>query len=457
MENESTFPEPQAAIAIPAADNTVSEPDTHDNAVSSAVPWSWTKKVAFRFALVYFVLYAFPFPIGVLPFTETLGSYYDLPWRVIASWVARHLLHLSYPLSFAPTGSGDTTYSWVLNLIYLVLAIAGCVIWSVLDRKRRNYDRLHNWLRLYVRVYVGAIMMSYGAYKVIQSQFPPPPLSRLVQPYGESSPMGLLWTFMGNSYTYNLFTGGAEIVGGALLLIPPLATLGALITIAVMGNVFILNMSYDVPVKLFSFNAIVMAAFIALPDAGRLLNVFVLNEPTQPAPPRPLFQRVRLNDAMRWLQLLLLVVFLSFSLFQSWQQFISFRTAAVPSEIRGIWTVHDFTFDGQPRPPSMSDARRWQRVIFEYTRSVGVQFMDAPFERYGMQLDPTHRDLKLVARDDPNWKGHLNYELPEPQLMLLKGELDGHQVEMKLQRKDLSEFRLLNRGFHWISEAPFNR
>jgi hypothetical protein len=39
---------------------------------------------------------------------------------------------------------------------------------------------------------------------------------RLLKPYGESSPMGLLWTFMGYSTGYNLFTGGAEALGGLL-------------------------------------------------------------------------------------------------------------------------------------------------------------------------------------------------------------------------------------------------
>lgn len=42
-------------------------------------------------------------------------------------------------------------------------------------------------------------MVAYGMFKISPSQFPAPGLSRLVQPYGDSSPMGLLWTFMGVS------------------------------------------------------------------------------------------------------------------------------------------------------------------------------------------------------------------------------------------------------------------
>lgn len=425
--------------------------------VPTVTEWPVAKRVGFRLAFVYFLLYALPFPLGVFPGTETLGSYYGTIWQKLVPWVAQHLLHVSYAVSFAPTGSGDTTFSWVQNLIYCVLAIIGCTTWSMLDRKRLNYDRLHNWLRLYVRLYAGAIMISYGAYKVIQSQFPAPNLSRLVQPYGDSSPMGLLWTFMGTSYTYNLFTGAAEILGGMLLIIPPLATLGALITIAAMGNVFVLNMAYDVPVKLFSFNLILIAAFVALPDAGRLVNVFVLNRATLPADPRPLFNRLRLNDAMRWLQLVLLLVFLGFSLVQSWQQQQALLRGRVPEPIQGIWSVYEYKVDGQVRPPAMDDPNRWQRVIFEYSSRLGVQFMDAPSERYSMELDDSSKTVKLKNRDNTNWKSELKYELLPPNGMVLRGVMDGHQIEMRLQRKDPSTFRLLNRGFHWISEAPFNR
>ncbi len=459
METESIFSgvQPVATISEPEAEHLSDVTRASAEASAPAVEWSFAKRIAFRLAFTYFFLYQFPFPIGALPGTETIGSYYDRIWQALVPWIARHLLHISNPVSFVQTGSGDTTYAWVQNLIFCVLAITATVVWSILDRKRVNYDRLHNWLRLYVRLYVGGILISYGAFKVIQSQFPAPNLSRLAQPYGDSSPMGLLWTFMGSSYAYNLFTGAAEIVGGALLIIPPLATLGALITIATMGNVFILNMAYDVPVKLFSFNLILMSLFIALPDFGRLMNVFVLNRPTEAAPPRPLFKRVRLNDAMRWLQLIFLVLFLGVSLFQSWQQQQELLGGRVPEPLQGIWSVHEYKVDGEMRPPSMSDANSWQRIIFEYSNRIGVQLMDAPSERYAMRLDEQNQAISLTSRDDPEWKANFHYELSPPNGMLLKGEVNGHQVEMRLQRRDQSSFRLLNRGFHWISEAPFNR
>ena len=419
--------------------------------------WGVAKCLVFRIAFVYFVLYALPFPFGAIPGTEAPASAYEKIWQVVVPWVARHVLGVGYEISLAETGSGDRTYNWVLTFCFLVLAITAGVIWSALDRKRLRYDPLYQWLRLYVRLYLGATMIVYGAAKVIQSQFPAPNLGRLVEPYGDSSPMGLLWTFMGASHGYNLFTGAAEMLGGALLIIPPLATLGALITIAAMGNVFILNMAYDVPVKLFSFNLIIMATFIALPDARRLANVLVFNRRAEPAIIRPFFRRRRLNDALMWLQLLLLIVFTGTALYQAWQGTQFWASVTVDPAIHGIWSVDEFTVDGQARPPSMSDANRWQRVILEYSNRVSVQFMDAPQQRYGLELNSTAHTMSLTNIENPGWKTTFKYETPQPGLMVFRGEMDGHQVEMRMHRKDPSTFRLTNRGFHWINEYPFNR
>ena len=120
-------------------------------------------------------------------------------------------------------------------------------------------------------------MIPYGVLKLFPLQFPEPSLSRLLQTYGDSSPMGLMWTFMGASRSYSFFGGAAEVLAGILLVIPRLATLGALVCMAVMSNVLMLNIGYDVPVKLGSIHLLVMAGFVAAPDLRRLVDFFILN------------------------------------------------------------------------------------------------------------------------------------------------------------------------------------
>ena len=51
------------------------------------------------------------------------------------------------------------------------------------------------------------------------------------------------------SQAYSLFRGIGETLGGVLLVLPALTTLGALVSLAMMTNVLMLNMFYDVPRK----------------------------------------------------------------------------------------------------------------------------------------------------------------------------------------------------------------
>jgi uncharacterized membrane protein YphA (DoxX/SURF4 family) len=252
--------------------------------------WSLATRIGFRFAFLYFVLYNLPFPLNSVPFVATK---YEGLWNKIVPWAGGHFLGLN--ITVFPNGSGDTTFNYVQVLLFLLLATLGTLAWSLLDRARADYKKLDQWLRLYLRLALGATLIMYGSVKVIQAQMPPPPLSRLVEAYGDSSPMGLLWTFMGASRGYNAFAGGAEMLAGLLLFVPGLTTLGSLLAIGVMSNVFMLNMCYDVPVKLFSLHLLLMAVFLAAPDMRRLMDLFVLRRRVQLSVAEPLFQRRWLN------------------------------------------------------------------------------------------------------------------------------------------------------------------
>jgi hypothetical protein len=161
--------------------------------------WSFTLRLSFRFAFTYLVLYSFPYPLTAIPGVTFLSKWHTTLWNNIVVWTGTHVLHLTQPIQIALNGSGDRTYDYVQISLILVFALAAMLLWSLLDRKRKNYIYLHQWLRVYVRLVLGATLLSYGTSKVIKTQFPDPSLGVLLEPYGDSSPMGLLWTFMGYS------------------------------------------------------------------------------------------------------------------------------------------------------------------------------------------------------------------------------------------------------------------
>ena len=418
--------------------------------------WNLALKIGFRFAFCYFGFYCFPFPLNILPYADVVLGWYDRLFHNSVYWFGHSLMHLPLPATEVVNGSGDTTYTYVTVLFSLAVAAIATLVWSLLDRKRANYSRLHQWLRLYIRLNLGMTLLGYGGYKVIPSQFPPPAQWRYLQPYGESSPMGILWTFMGASQAYTIFTGAVEMLGGILLYIPWTATIGALVAVGAMTNVFILNMSYDVPVKLFSFHLLLMAIFIVLPEVRRLADFFVLNRPTQAATTALVFRRKWTNRTLLITQLGLGAWFAAYPLYFSHQQLKNFADFHMKPPLYGTWNVDEFSIDGQPLPPLLTDTTRWQKVIFDYKTVLIAQGMDSKLLRFPVKRDESKKTLDLTKPDDKDWKGTLSYQAPAADTLLLDGQLGAKKVHIKLHRLE-AKYLLNTRGFHWINEFPYNR
>jgi hypothetical protein len=424
--------------------------------LDTATPaWSPIVRILFRFSFVYFVLYLLPFPLNAIPGTEVVNQWYQGLWDAIVPWVGSQLFHVT--ITVRPNGSGDTTYNYVQVFCFLTLALATTLLWSLLDRKRPSYPRLHAWLRVYVRFALFMIMLTYGAVKVIKSQFPYPSLDRLLQPFGDASPMGLLWTFMGASVSYNFFAGTGEILGGVLLTARRTTLLGGLVCIGVLSNIVMLNFSYDVPVKLYSLHLLAMALFLAAPDARRLIDLLLLGRGVKPMEFRPFLGRIWLHRGVLLLRTALVVGMIGLSLYGAHESLTKFGDLAPKSPLLGIWNVEEFESDGKDRPPLVADGTRWRRVIFDYPGVFAVQLMSDSRQRYTLKLDPDQRTLALTKREDPAWHATLNYQQPEPARLTIEGVLEGRKVRAKLRRADESAFLLRSRGFHWINEYPFNR
>ena len=215
-----------------------------------------------------------------------------LPWTVFAllrppemleGWFATHVFYLTgVAASRHPTGSGDTALDWIGMLALLVVAAVGAAIWSAIAEWgiarrgwRREYRTLYAWLLLAVRFTLVSILFAYGISKVFDLQFSPPGVHVLNERYGDSSPMELMWTFVGFSVPYTIFSGLVEVIPAVLLLFRRTAVLGALMAVAVMLNVALLNFCYDVPVKLYSSLYVLMALFVLLPDVRSLFQFFL--------------------------------------------------------------------------------------------------------------------------------------------------------------------------------------
>lgn len=403
---------------------------------ASTEGWSVATRAAFRFSFVFLLLYNLPFPFDLVP---RIGVAFNKPWEWVVPRVAQSLFGVKADV--LPNGSGDTTWNYVQLFLMIAIAAAAALVWSLVSRATA-YPRLHHWLRVYVRFALAATMITYGAIKVIPAQFPSPSLDRLIQPFGEASPMGLLWTFIGASAAYSVFTGIGELLGGLLLTTRRTALAGALVSAAVMTHVAVLNFCYDVPVKLFSSVLLFMALFLIAPDAKRFAAALFAG------PARAAWWKVGLRTAI-------VLAFIGMSLAGAVRQRKEYGDLAPRSPLRGIWNVDELTVDGVVEPPLLTNATRWRRMVFDGKRMMSIQLVNDHRDRYSIELDD--RSFMLGKRDDPAYKVTFNYVRPDVNTLVVDGAVDGKKIHATMRRDPGKEFLLTTRGFHWINEYPFNR
>lgn len=177
--------------------------------------------------------------------------------------------------------------------------------------------------------------------KVIQLQFPEPDMSRLTQNYGDSSPMGLAWTFLGFSKGYNIFMGVAEILAGFLLFRRTL-TLGLIITLMTTANVMAVNFFFDVPVKILSSHLVIMTLFLLAYNFKELLQFFFTKEPVSLSIiEKPRFTK-KLNTFFIVFKMLLLFYALPFSFYQVLKSQQLYYGSDSKSYLKGFYEVEEF-------------------------------------------------------------------------------------------------------------------
>jgi len=269
--------------------------------------------------------------------------------------------------------------------------------------------------------------------------------------------MRMLWWSIGAAPAYEIFTGSAEVLGGILLIVPRTTTFGALICLVDMIQVFVLNMTYDVPVKIYSFHPILFSLFLLAPESRRLANFFFSDRATAPSVQAPLFRTVRANRIALVLQVAFGLYLVGMYLHGGIKTWYTRGGGQPKPSIYGIWDVEQMTIDGQIRSPLLIDYDRWHRVIFDFTPSTSFQRMDESFANFVSSINDGEKTLTLTKDGNKNWKASFTFDRPARDHLVMDGAMDGRKIHMELKLVDRNQFTLVNRGFHWINEYPFDR
>ncbi|MFA4084901.1 DoxX family protein [Mycobacteroides salmoniphilum] len=438
---------------------------------ATATPPTWRPptRIAFRFGVVYFGLFCvlltqIPFALlGVAG--RVIGGQAALTAMSLMNpttgWVGRTLFGVDAVLH-EDSGSGDQAAIWVLVLCILVIAVVATVLWTALDR-RTCYPRLLAWFTVFLRICLGGQMLFYGFAKLIPTQMPGPTLAQLLQPYGTLSPASVLWLQVGSSHPYEMTLGAVEVVAGLLLFVPRTAVLGAVLSLASMAQVFLMNMTFDVPVKLLSLHLLLLCLVLLTPYLGRLANVFVRQRSCDPLTQPPLFTDNRRNRLAAWAQVVIGIWVALGGVYDGWVTWHEYGGGSPKSELYGMWSVQGFFVDGTFVPPYATDRNRWQTIVFDQPGAATYQRMNgelvpvlAEFRDGHVRLTNTSGSTGGKVGAQPPF-ADLTYSQPNVDTLLLGGRMLQQPVTIMLKRVDPQSFPLRSRGFHWVQEYPFFR
>ncbi len=420
--------------------------------------WSSLEKIAFRFSFFGLGLFILFVNNGAYPFFGYVMEYPDKLMQIFIPWVGKHILHLSYDITVFTNGSGDTTYDYVILFTIFCVSVTGTILWTLLDRNRKNYSTLYYWLTVAVRFYVGLMLFSYGMIKVIKLQFPSPTIARLLQPYGNSSPMGLAWTFLGFSKGYNMFMGFAE-VAAILLLFRRTVTAGAIITLMTTSNVMAVNYFYDVPVKIVSTALVMLTVFLLLPDIKRLFKFFFTGEAIAlPVRQQPVFKRKWVKITGYAFKYILLAYVLVYGTILTIQSSSVYGEHAPRPPLSGLYNVKTFVVNNDTLPPLITDSTYWRYLgVSNRPGFAGIKFLNDTLRTYTISVDTVLQTIYLKQALDTNNKCYLKYQILEDRKFLLTGTIKKDSVSILCDIRSAKDFRLMKRGFHWINEYPYNR
>ncbi len=376
-------------------------------------------------------------------------------WKLVVPWFGEDILHLPYYITIFTNGSGDTTFNYVQVLIFLILSIALSSIWTLLDRKRINYKKLYYWIRVLVRYYLAYMMMSYGFAKIFNTQFPFPSDLSLSKTYGESSPMHLIWTFMGYSPWYNYFTGGSELLAGILLLFRRTTTYGSLVAITVLSNIVMINFCYDVPVKLFSLHLLLMSIFILSFDLNRVISFFFLNKAIPPADFSISYFNNTLMKTFRVLKYIIICSFI-FAVVKSEIDAIKMYNSMLPRhDLKGTYDVEYFTKNNEKIFTTPNNPLKWKKVFIAYSNYLTVRMVNDSLQYLSVEISSSDSTM-VFPRPGTVIKDTLHYSQPDINTITLKGVMFNDTLDIQMKKYDRN-YLLVNRGFHWINEYPYNR
>lgn len=420
------------------------------NQISTA-EWSRSQLILFRFFFCYFVFFLLflndIFPTQLFPFLDDVNAPFRFLRNSLFSWIGKSIILKDFdPYAFM---GGDFYFAYVAVFTFLILSAFIALLWSVLD-KRKSYNSLYKFLHTYGRYFLAYTLFIYGFAKLFGVQFRPLSPSSYMIPLSEWTPREFLWRFMGASRSYNFFGGLLEVIGGGLLLFRKTSTIGAIITLTILTNVLMLNIGYDVAVKLFTFHWILLSVFIMNKDVGQLYQLFVLHKQAS----LTIAPAIQINWP-RWV-----IYGLKFSLifymvfFQIKTGIANRKEVLAKSSLYGIYNIVNYYKNNAPYSTLLTDTIIWKKFASYGGRSIIIQYTNDSLKSYQYKMDTAGKIFKLIDRSDSTSNINFSYSIINGSDYNFNGVYNEDSIRFILKSVDMNKFPIMKtrNKIRWIYE-----
>lgn len=352
----------------------------------------------------------------------------------------------------------DSKYDFARFSFITTISLLSASIWLFIDSKLKlDYNqKLKTLLQTILRYHIGLTLILYGLSKVFLLQFGVMDIDSLEASIGEHSGMTFLWAFMSYSKFYGISAGLIEVAGGILLLYRRTTSLGAFLLLVAMLNVVLMDIGFDVSVKMFAIHLLLMVILLMWEDLERLFDFFFRGRLVKSFNYPPLFEEQKSKKVGIFIKVaLFLYIIVSFG--NNMKERINSQHGNRYKAFTSAHEIELFVKNGDTIPKDETDHSRWNKIIINgvsnLPETLVISRMDDSREWYKFTADTIAKKLNLTKMYSDSAKAYiLTYETIEPKTYIYQGIFEGDTIWVKTKAKNLEDYRLIRNKIKLIRD-----